>query len=85
MISRPRRFLALLPFIFWLTQCDTWAEILPMMVGGFFVSIPYLLAWWLSDGFATVKFGTSCCHCNPYQVPIGQYNFMDPFNTWRRF
>lgn len=53
-----RRLLALLPFILLLVLCDTWAEVLPMMVGGLFITIPYLLAWWLSDGFANIKFGS---------------------------
>lgn len=54
MISRPRRLLALLPFIGSLMLCETRADIVPMLVGGCFISIPYLLAWWLSDGFAFI-------------------------------
>lgn len=63
-----RRLLALPPFIFLLLLCDTWAEVLPMMIGGLFITIPYLLAWWLSDGFANVKFGSS----DGYHPPISE-------------
>lgn len=50
-----RRLLALPPFILLLLLCDTWVDVLPMMVGGLFITIPYLLAWWLSDGFTNFK------------------------------
>lgn len=52
-----RCLLALPPFILLGLFCDTWADVLPMMVGGLFITIPYLLAWWLSHGFANLQPG----------------------------
>ena len=58
-ISRPRKLLALLPFLvaFWLSD-TTVLSFFQMLVGGLVLWVPYWLAWWLSDGFATVRIGS---------------------------
>ena len=66
MISKPRRLLALAPVIFSLMLFEIPAEIGPAIVGTFLLGIPYWLAWWLSDGFASVRLGDPN-YQDPYQ------------------
>lgn len=59
MISRPRRFLALLPIIVSFMLWDIVEDIGPALMGCLLFGTPYWLAWWLSDGFIDIKLGSN--------------------------
>lgn len=54
-----RRWLLWLPAAPVLFGASDLAELPALVVGGAVLSIPYWLAWWLSDGFTNVVLGTS--------------------------
>jgi len=58
-MSRYRRLAAALPLLFSALMSEgSWHGFVVAAFGGLVFWVPYWLAWWLSDGFASVQIGT---------------------------